>query len=201
MMTCNTASAKEILVFVKFSIRISRQSIKEVKSRMSSYTEDEREQALLRLMNTYGDSVKRMCCVYLRELGAAEDAAQDAFIKAYAHIDQLLCGEVRSEKAWMMRIAINTCKDMLRSSWLRRIDRRHAIEELPLSVMPDHEENLALTQAIATLPPKLKEIVLLQYYQDLNLRTCAQILGISSATATRRLQQAQLKLKSELERS
>jgi len=168
---------------------------------MPSYTEEEREQELIRLMQTYGDSVKRMCCMYLRELGAAEDAAQDTFIKAYAHVDALLSGDVRSEKAWIMRIAINTCKDLLRSSWMRRFDRRHAIEELPLSVMPDHEENLALMQAVCALPPKLRELVLLHYYQDINLRTCAQILGISPATATRRLKQAQQSLKEELERS
>ena len=168
---------------------------------MPSYTEEERERELIRLMQTYGDSVKRMCCIYLRELGAAEDAAQDTFIKAFAHIDSLLSGEVRSEKAWIMRIAINNCKDQLRSSWMRRFDRRRAIEELPLSVMPDHEENLALMQAICTLPTQLKELVLLHYYQDINLRTCAQILGISPATTTRRLQQAQQKLRQELERS
>ena len=168
---------------------------------MPSYTEDEREQALLKLINAYGDSVKRMCCVYLRELGAAEDAAQDTFIKAYAHIDALLGGKIRSEKAWLMRIAVNTCKDALRSSWMRRIDRSRAIEELPLSITPNHEENLALTQAVMALPAKLREIILLHYYQDLNLRTCAQILNISAATATRRLQQAQEKLKLELERS
>ncbi len=168
---------------------------------MPSYTEEERERELIRLMQTYGDSVKRMCCMYLRELGAAEDAAQDTFIKAFAHIDSLLSGEVRSEKAWIMRIAINNCKDQLRSSWMRRFDRRRAIEELPLSVIPDHEENLALMQAICTLPTQLKELVLLHYYQDITLRTCAQILGISPATATRRLQQAQLKLRQELERS
>ncbi len=179
----------------------SRQKVKEVRSRMPSFTEDEREQALVRLMNVHGDGVKRMCCMYLRELGAAEDAAQDTFIKAYAHIDALLCGEIRSEKAWLMRIAVNTCKDALRSSWMRRFDRRQAIEELPLSVMPNHEENLALSQAIAALPPKLKDIVLLHYYQDLSLRSCSQILGISAATATRRLQQAQQRLKYELERS
>lgn len=168
---------------------------------MPSYTEDDRRQALAMLMQTYGDSVKRICCMYLRELGAAEDAAQDTFIKAYAHIEQLLSGEIKNEKAWIMRIAINTCKDMLRSSWMRRFDRRRTIEELPLSMTPNHEEHLALMQAIASLPPKLKEIVLLHYYQDLSLRTCAQILDISSATATRRLQQAQAKLKYELERS
>lgn len=168
---------------------------------MQDTTQESREQALVRLMQDYGDSVKRMCCMYLHDLPSAEDAAQETFIKAFEHIDPLLGGEIRSEKAWLMRIAINTCKDMLRSSWLRHIDRRRAIEELPLSVTPAHEEHLALTQAVTALPPKLKDIVLLHYYQDLNLRTCAQILGISAPTATRRLAQAQKRLQKELERS
>lgn len=168
---------------------------------MAAYTEDVREQELVRLMQHYGDSVKRMCCVYLRDLGLAEDAAQDTFIKAYTRIEDVLSGNIQNEKAWLTRIAVNTCKDALRSSWMRHIDRRKAIEELPLAVYPSHEENLALTQAVMALPAKLREIVLLYYYQDLNLRTCAQILDISAPTATRRLQQAQKKLKKELERS
>lgn len=167
---------------------------------MAAYTEDIREQALIDLMQTYGDSVKRMCCMYLRELGASEDAAQDTFIKAYEHIDQILSGEIKNEKAWLMRIAVNTCKDTLRSSWLRRIDRRKPIEELPLYLHDGREDSLALTQAVSSLPAKLKDIVLLYYYQDMNLRACAQALGISAATATRRLQQAQKKLRNELER-
>ena len=167
---------------------------------MAAYTEDARSGELVRLMQLYGDGVKRMCCVYLRDLGAADDAAQDTFVKAYEHIDQVLSGSIQNEKAWLMRIAVNTCKDMLRSSWMRHIDRRRAIEELPLAYMSPHEENLALTQAVMALPAKLREIVLLHYYQDLNLRTCAQILGISAPTATRRLQQATKKLQKEMER-
>lgn len=149
---------------------------------MASYTEDTREQALTQLMHLYGDSIKRMCGVYLRDMGMADDAAQETFIKAYDHIDEWLDGEINNEKAWLMRIAINTCKDTLRSSWMRHIDRHQTIEALPLSITPNNEERLALTQAIMALAPKYKEIVLLYYYQDLTLRTCAQILGISAPT-------------------
>ena len=165
-----------------------------------SYTEDERERELVRLMSQYGDSVKRVCAMYLRDLGAAEDAAQETFIKAYEHVERILSGEIVSEKAWIMRIAVNACRSLLRSPWARRIDRRKSIEELPLSYSRDNDESIALTQAIMALPAKFREIILLYYYQDLNLRTCAQILDISAATATRRLQQAQKKLRAELER-
>ena len=76
---------------------------------MSSFTEDEREEKLRHLMDVYGDGLKRLCCVYLRDLGLAEDAVQETFIKAYDHIDELLAGEIESAKAWLMRIAVNTC--------------------------------------------------------------------------------------------
>lgn len=107
--------------------------------------------------------------------------------------------ENASPKTWLMRIAVNTCKDTLRSSWMRHIDRRQEIEALPLSIASCPEEKPALTQAIMALPPKLREIVLLYYYQDMSLRTCANVLGISAPTATRRLQQAQKKLRIQLE--
>jgi len=167
---------------------------------MPAYTEEAREQTLIRLMQQYGDSIKRMCCIYLKDLSSAEDAAQETFIKAYAHINALLDGDIQNEKAWLTRIAINTCKDALRSSWMRHIDRRKAIEELPLAAPSGHEDRLALTDAIANLPPKYKEIVLLHYYQGLNLRTCAQILGISAPTATRHLAQATKRLRLYFER-
>ena len=157
---------------------------------MTAYTQEERAHALTALMQRHGESIKRMCCVYLRDMHSAEDAAQETFIKAYTHIDKLLRGEIRSEKAWLSRIALNTCKDAMRSPWLRLMDRRRSIEDLPLATPPMHEDQLALTEAVAALPPKLKEIVLLHCYQGLTLRTCAQILGISAPTATRRLAQA-----------
>ena len=150
-------------------------------------------------MEIYGDGLKRLCYVYLRDLGLAEDAVQETFIKAYDHIDELLSGRIESTKAWLVRIAVNTCKDVLRTSWMRHIDRRQEIEALPLSIANGAEERLALTQAIMALAPKYREIVLLYYYQDMSLRTCAQVLGISAPTATRRLQQAQKKLRIQLE--
>ena len=151
------------------------------------------------LFNRYRDAIHRL---FLQRTGNAEDAddlLQETFIKAYDHIDELLSGKIESTKAWLMRIAVNTCKDTLRSSWMRHIDNRQEIEALPLSIASCAEERLALTQAIMALAPKHREIVLLYYYQDMSLRACAQVLGISAPTATRRLQQAQKKLRIQLE--
>lgn len=150
-------------------------------------------------ISRYSDDVLRTCFVLLSDQSLAEDAMQDTFMKAWKAMSQFEGRENASPKTWLMRIAVNTCKDTLRSSWMRHIDRRQEIEALPLSIASCPEEKLALTQAIMALPPKLREIVLLYYYQDMSLRTCANVLGISAPTATRRLQQAQKKLRIQLE--
>lgn len=150
-------------------------------------------------ISRYSDDVLRTCFVLLSDQSLAEDAMQDTFTKAWKNMSQFEGRENASPKTWLMRIAVNTCKDTLRSSWMRHIDRRQEIEALPLSIANCPEEKLALTQAIMALPPKLREIVLLYYYQDMSLRTCANVLGISAPTATRRLQQAQKKLRIQLE--
>lgn len=167
---------------------------------MAAYTQEMRERALIELMQRYGDGIKRMCCVYLKDYAAAEDAAQETFIKAFRHIDALLGGEIANDRAWITRIAINTCKDTLRSSWFRHVDRWQVIDELPLAAVPGNEENVMLTNAVMRLPHKYREIILLYYYQEMNLRQCAQIMEISAPTATRRLRQAQNKLRAILEK-
>lgn len=167
---------------------------------MPPFTEDERARELTRIMRAYGDGIKRLCRVYLASRDAAEDAAQETFIKAYEHIDKLLSGEIANEKAWLARIAVNNCRSVLRSPLTRLFDRRRSIEELPLAAPPAGDDRLALTQAVMALPVKYRELILLHYYQDINLRACANILGISAATASRRLAKAQEALRDSLER-
>ena len=135
----------------------------------------------------------------LRNDEDAEDAVQETFIKAYDHIDELLSGKIESTKAWLMRIAVNTCKDTLRSSWMRHIDNRQEIEALPLSIASRAEERLALTQAIMALAPKHREIVLLYYYQDMTAAETAAALGIREDAVYQRLRRARQQLKKELE--
>ena len=78
----------------------------------------DRQAALERLMAQYGTALLRMCCLYLRDYSLAEDAVQETFLKAYARLDSFR-GDC-SEQTWLMKIAINTCRDMLRSAWMRR---------------------------------------------------------------------------------
>ena len=156
----------------------------------------EEERGIERLMDVYGCSLKRMCCLYLKDVSLAEDAAQETFLRAWRHL-----GDFRresSEKTWLMRIAMNVCRDMLRTGWFRRMDRRVTPEELPLVSEPDEERPL-LAQQVMALPPKYRESILLYYYQGMNTKEMAQALGISFNTAKSRLLRARMLLKMQLE--
>lgn len=154
-------------------------------------------QTLERLMSRYGDSLLRMCYMLLRDRELSKDAAQDSFLKAYRALNTLREGE--SEKAWLMRIAINTCKDMHRSRWWRFVDRRVTLEDLPEAGASDEQPDPAVLTAVMGLPEKYRQIVLLHYYQGLTLNEAAQALGIPPGTARTRLMRAKERLRGQLE--
>ena len=166
---------------------------------MSSFTEDEREEKLRHLMDVYGDGLKRLCCVYLRDLGLAEDAVQETFIKAYDHIDELLAGEIESAKAWLMRIAVNTCKDYRRTQWLRHRSQTSPIDELPEAVLPTTNVSRELFLTVMGLPNKYKQVVLLYHYQNMTMEEVADALRVSRPAVSRRLKKAYELLRAELE--
>jgi len=66
-----------------------------------------------RLMNEHGDYITRLCFLYLGDEMEAQDAAQESFLKALRAFTDFR-GE-SAERTWLARIAINTCKDILRS--------------------------------------------------------------------------------------
>lgn len=142
-------------------------------------------------------SLLRLCYLYLHDVQLAEDAVQETFIKAVRSWDDFR-GDA-SRKTWLTRIAIHVCCDMRRASWFRRVDRRVSIESLPLTQPPPDEKDQELTLAIMRLPLRLREAVLLYYYQELNVVEIAKLLGISQPSVSERLKRARKKLKEYLE--
>ncbi|GAA0404948.1 sigma-70 family RNA polymerase sigma factor [Paenibacillus motobuensis] len=147
-----------------------------------------------RLIEEYGDSLLRMCLLYLKDLSLAEDAVQDTFVKVYQRYSQFQGKS--SEKTWIMRIAINVCKNIQRSSWWRRIDYSFTLEQIPAKTH-DRQDDALLSQ-IMKLSPKYKEVILLYYYQDMKIREIAEALQVPESTISVRLKRAREKLKFNL---
>ena len=156
-----------------------------------------REAALTGLVERHRTTLVRMCCLCLGDASLAEDAAQETFLKAYRALDSFR-GEC-DEKTWLMRIAINTCRDMRRSRWTRHVDRRVTPEMLPEASAPFEERDEELTLALMRLPPKQREAVLLRYYQRMSLAQTAQAMGVTVSTVSKQLGRALRSLRGILE--
>ncbi len=149
-----------------------------------------------RIIGAYGSAVLRMCFLYLKDAHLAEDAAQETFLKVYRSYGQF--DGAAGEKTWVMRIAINVCKDFLRSAWNRRVSVVDSLNDIPVTQEFSHEDD-TLLRAVMELKPKYKEVILLFYYQDMKISEIARVLNAPESTVSVRLKRAREQLKKRLE--
>ena len=156
-----------------------------------------RKRRLEQWITDYSDAILRVCFVYLRDRQQAEDAMQDTILKAWRHMAHWDRQQGVSEKAWLMRIAVNPCHDYHRSRWLRHIDMRKALEDIPPAVSTQADDR-ALLMDVCELPETYKRVILLYYYQELTLEETAQALGLSRSAVHKRLTKARELLRGRL---
>lgn len=149
------------------------------------------------LIDLYGDEILRLCLGYLGQRQLAEDAFQETFIKAWRAADSFR-GE-SSVKTWLNRIAVNTCRDMLRTGWFRMQRRSEPVETLlDLAAPETNWIESPVRTAVLNLPGKYREMILLYYDQGMNLSEIAQMLHLSQNTVSTRLRRARKKLEEAL---
>ena len=156
------------------------------------------ENRLSQWISRYSDDVLRTCFVLLSDRTLAEDAMQDTFMKAWKAMSQFEGGK-RSPKTWLMRIAVNTCKDYRRTQWLRHRSQTSPIDELPEAVLPTTNVSRELFLTVMGLPDKYKQVVLLYHYQNMTMEEVADALRVSRPAVSRRLKKAYELLRAELE--
>lgn len=154
---------------------------------------DNKEKRLEHMVKLYQTPLLRLCTMYLRDVELAKDAVQETFIKAYRSLDAFRAEA--SEKTWLTRIAINTCKNIYRTAWFRHINRFISLDMLRESPSPTRLDEDALTEEILNLPYKLREVALLCWLQGVTQEEAASILGISRQAVGGRLQRARKKLR------
>ena len=145
----------------------------------------------------FATDVLRVAYYYLGDRQRAEDVTQDVFVKLMLTKPVLLQGK---EKSWLLKVALNRCRDLWRSSWMKKVVLGHpAFELFPADDEIGHlSDELALSEAINRLPADFKEVVLLHYYQGYGVTEIASMLEISEGTVSSRLSRARMKLQNEL---
>ena len=160
---------------------------------------DSMEETFERLVTLYQLPLLRLCYAYLHDRELAKDAVQETFMKVYRNLGSF--DGRSSEKTWLNRIAINTCKDLRRSGWFRHMDRTVTPDMIPEKAYPVTEREESITVAVMELPVKLRETALLCWLQGMTCQEAADTLGISHQAVSSRLNRARRKLQSVLERS
>jgi len=180
------------------------------------------DEALVRLaregdQDAFGELIRRhqqrcvdLATFFLRNRGDAEDEVQNAFSKAYAHLNQYQ-GEAEFS-TWLARIVSNQCLMLLRVRRRTRfvyLDEASSAQEAPPvelpSCGPDPEGELAFTQMkrvlrteIRRIPPMLRNVMLLRDIQELPMTDVAEKLGITVPAAKSRLLRARAELRLRL---
>ena len=95
---------------------------------------------------------------------------------------------------------MNTCRDVRRSAWFRRHDRRITPENLPQPVVTPDDDDLDIMCDVMNLSSKHREAVMLYYWQDMNVNEIARVLGISHSTVSSPLKRVREKLRDVLGR-
>ena len=164
---------------------------------IASATGDVREAEFEQLMRTYETEVLRVCFLCLADRGMAEDALQDTFTKVWRSMDRFEQRNDCSVKTWIMRIAVNTCRDYRRSSWFRHRSATRSLEDLPPALTPVSQDSRELFLDVLGLPEKYRHVILLYHYQGMTAEEVASALGISRPTVSRCLKKAYALLRSE----
>lgn len=133
------------------------------------------------VVHTYGTMLFRLCLVILKNEYDAEDVIQDTAVryieKAPVFADQ------EHEKAWLIRVATNRCRDIQR---LRM--RRERTEELDLTRYVSDPEDCGVLEALTTLPEKFRVVLLLYYVEEYSMEEIAQMIDRSVSAVKMRLQ-------------
>lgn len=142
-------------------------------------------------LERYSDMVRRICFLYFQNSADVDDVFQEVFLKLLQHKTPFESAE--HEKAWLIRVTINKCKDILKSFWRKNIDTISYLE-LPFE---DEAEN-ELLKVVLTLPEKYKEVIYLYYYEEYSVPEMAKMLNKSEGTLYSNLSRARALIKQKL---
>ena len=151
------------------------------------------EQEVNRAIECYADTVKRICILHLKNVSDTEDIFQEVFLK-YAMSDIVFENE-EHEKAWLIRVTFNQCKDLMKSFFRRKT--------VPLdSVIPPadrfEEDHSDVLEAVLQLPQKYRNVVYLHYFEGYSAVEISKMLNRNVNTIYTLLFRAKEKLKNRL---
>ena len=134
-----------------------------------------------RIMQTYGNMMFRICLTATGNESDAEDAVQETLIKYFQKAPHF--ADAEHEKAWLITVATNKCRDIL------RYRKRHPVTDIEEAkeLTADNEES-GILDVLMTLPEKYRTVLVLYYVEEYTTGEIAKIIGKTASAAKMRLQ-------------
>lgn len=144
------------------------------------------------LVDRYADLLLRIGRTWLGDLDDAKDICQTVLIKLLENPREF--PDEEQERAWVVRIAVNECKNWRKAAWFRH---RAPLDE-GLRLTAEEPEEGGLLELVQTLPAMYREVIFLRYYEGYEVREIAALLGKSPALVSTHLKRGKEKLKNML---
>lgn len=151
------------------------------------------EEEVVSALELYGDTVRRICFIHLKQEADVEDIFQNVFFK-YAKNTQEFSSQDH-EKAWLIRVAINECNSLMRRWFFKKVDLK---DDLSMYGMSDSKQDLSVLQAVLKLPEHYRNVVYLYYYEGYKIKEIAVIMKRKENTIHTWMRRAKEELKAML---
>ncbi len=153
-----------------------------------------------RLVRAYADLVLRVCYTYLHSTADAEDVCQDTLVKLICRDEPFR--DSGHERAWVVRVAINACRNLLRDRGAHPAVGLDCVPEPAAAEEPDEDalrrRDDRVLGAVMALPLPQREAVYLHYYEGYPTREVARIVDATDEAVRQRLSRARTRLRDNL---
>lgn len=146
------------------------------------------------LVERYADLILRIGKTWLGDMDDAKDICQTVLIKMLENPRAF--PEEGQERAWVVRIVVNECKNWRKTAWFRR--RVPLDESLRLAAEDPEPEDGSLLAQVQALPAMYREVIFLRYYEGYEVKEIAALLGRSPALVSTHLKRGKEKLRNML---
>ncbi|GKU82199.1 sigma-70 family RNA polymerase sigma factor [Niallia sp. NCCP-28] len=153
------------------------------------------------IVEKYGQDMLQLTFSYVNNKALAEDLTQDIFVKCYKSLHTYKRNS--SLKTWLWRIAINHCKDYLKSWYNKNVVEMQnegsltSNGEMVEDVIIQREEEERLVSFVMKLPVKYREVIYLYYFEELTIKEISLIIHVNENTIKTRMKKAKALLKKE----
>lgn len=151
------------------------------------------EVELQNAIETYGDMIRKVCYVHTKQECDVDDIFQIVFLK---YFESTPFQNKEHEKAWLLRVCINACKDHNRSWFKRKVVLTDTFKEDSTTV--DATLFLDILDAVLLLPTNYKNVIYLYYYEGYQVKEIASILQKKENTIHTWLKRSKEQLKTIL---